>query len=169
MEACCFSEWRAGWRFSGITLEPLTMNDASVGPINAIDDRPTILLADDNQRILDTVSRLLRLRFRVVGAVNDGQMAVEAASRLMPDLVVLDITMPGLDGIQAARDIKRVSCHTKILFLTGHESVEYVSAALDLDAQGCVFKSRMYSDLIMAIEQALTGRVFISSSHTSGT
>jgi DNA-binding NarL/FixJ family response regulator len=60
--------------------------------------------------------------------------------------------------IQAAQDIKRVSCNTRVLFLTGHEGDEYVSAALDLDAQGCVFKFRMYSGLIVAIEQASLAR-----------
>ena len=133
--------------------------------MDTIDERPTILLADDSQRILETVSRLLNSRFKIVAAVNDGERAVEAANRLMPDLAILDITMPGLDGFQAARNIKRVSCKTRILFLTGHESDEYVSAAVGSDTQGCVFKSRMYSDLIVAIEQALAGQVFISVSH----
>ena len=134
-----------------------------------VDQRPTVLLADDNQRILDTVSRLISSRFRVVAAVKDGQTAVEAASHLMPDLAVLDITMPGIDGFQAARSIKRVSRKTRILFLTAHESNEYVSAAIESHAQGCIFKTRIYSDLIAAIEQALAGQVFISSSHVRKT
>ncbi len=128
--------------------------------MDMIDVRPTILLADDSQRILDIVSRLLSARFRVVAAVNDGQIAVEAASRLTPDLAVLDITMPGRDGIQAAREIKQVSSNTRIIFLTGHEDDEYISAAFALGIQGCVFKSRMYLDLVEAIDQALSGKIF---------
>jgi DNA-binding NarL/FixJ family response regulator len=132
--------------------------------MDTVDERPTVLLADDSQRILETVSKLLNSKFKIVAAVNDGERAVEAASRLRPDLAILDITMPGLDGFQAARNIKRVSCKTKILFLTGHESDEYVSAAAESDTQGCVFKSRMYSDLIVAVGQALAGQIFIAAS-----
>jgi len=124
--------------------------------------KPRILLADDHAAILDKVAALLAPEFDVVAAVGDGLLALEAAARFCPELVVLDIAMPGLDGIHAARELRRNGCDAKIVFLTVQEDEDYVSAALDAGALGYVLKSRMQSDLILAIRQALAGEVFIS-------
>jgi len=121
----------------------------------------SVLLADDHVRILASAKELLCTRYRVVAAVTDGRSALEAAEKLHPDLVILDITMPELDGISTARELRRSGSNAKILFLTVHEDQANIDAARSC-GNGYVLKSRMYSDLRQAIEEALTGRFFVS-------
>ena len=120
-----------------------------------------VLLADDHVRVLASVEELLRTDFRIVAAVTDGGSALEAAKELNPDLVVLDITMPGLDGLHAAQELRRLGSTAKILFLTVHEDEGYIAAARTY-GDGYVLKSRMRSDLRHAIDEALAGRFFVS-------
>lgn len=124
--------------------------------------RPRIILADDHAAMLARVTTLVGSEFDVVATVGDGSLALEAAARLHPELLVLDIAMPGLDGIHTARELRRNGCTAKIVFLTVQEDEDYISAALEAGAHGYVLKSRMQSDLIPAIRQALAGQVFIS-------
>jgi DNA-binding NarL/FixJ family response regulator len=126
--------------------------------------KPRILVADDNQAMLETVVSLLAPDFEVVGAVNDGGTALEAAVRLQPEVAVLDISMPVLNGIEAAERIKENGkCPTRIVFLTANSDPEMVEAALATGALGYVFKLRLDFDLIPAIRLALAGRRLVSA------
>ena len=124
--------------------------------------RPRILLADDHLGMLVNASNILQNRFEIVGAVTDGRAAVNAACELKPDLVVMDIAMPELDGLDAAKELRRRGSAAKVVFLTVQEDEEHVTAALDSGGLAYVLKSRMYSDLSDAISAALAGGIFIS-------
>jgi DNA-binding NarL/FixJ family response regulator len=125
-------------------------------------NRPRILLADDHPGVLEHASRILASDYEVVGTVADGRSAVDAAFRLQPDLVVLDIMMPELDGFHAARELRRRGSTAKVVFLTIQQGEEYVNAAMESGGVAYVLKSKMYSDLIQAIGQALAGSIFVS-------
>ena len=125
----------------------------------------TILLADDHTDFLSSAVALVRPHFEVVAAVGDGRAAVEAASRLNPELVVLDIAMPKLNGIEAAGELKRLGVSAKVVFLSMHEDEDYVSAAFSAGALGYVFKSRLHTDLLRALHLAATGQKFLSPPH----
>lgn len=124
--------------------------------------RPRILLADDHPGVLEHASRILAVDYEVVGKVSDGRAAVDAAFQLQPDLVVLDIMMPQLDGFHAARELRERGSSAKVVFLTIQQDADYVSAAMESGGVAYVLKSRMHSDLLRAISQALAGSVFIS-------
>jgi DNA-binding NarL/FixJ family response regulator len=121
-----------------------------------------IVLADDNGTLLAELCRELEEEFDVVGTANNGQDAVDAVLRLNPDVVVLDISMPILNGIQAASLIRDRQPRSKILFLTIHESDEYISAAFSAGATGYVTKRRIGCDLVRAIQEVSQGSVFVS-------
>lgn len=121
-----------------------------------------ILLADDHAPIIERVKLLLEPGFDVVGSVNNGADLVLEAARLQPDLIVLDISMPGMTGIQAAQELREAGSKAKLVFLTIHERVEFVRACLAEGALGYVVKSRLAVDLLPAIHEALAGRRFIS-------
>jgi DNA-binding NarL/FixJ family response regulator len=125
--------------------------------------RPRILLADDHAGILKNASILLESDFDVVGAVSDGRAAVDAVFKLRPDLVVLDIMMPEMDGLRAAKEMRRRGSEAKVIFLSVQEDEEYVAAALESGGLAYVLKSRMYPDLVEAIGQVLAGGMFVSS------
>jgi len=126
--------------------------------------RPRILLADDHPGVLEHASRLLAEDYEVIATVGDGRAAVDATFRLQPDLVVLDIIMPELDGFHAARELRRRGSSAKVVFLTIQRDEEYLSQAMESGGAAYVLKSRMYSDLIRAISQVLAGNVFVSES-----
>jgi DNA-binding NarL/FixJ family response regulator len=126
-------------------------------------DRVRILLADDNEAFLAVATRLLEPEFEVVKTVGDGEALIEEAARLQPEALVLDISMPGMTGIEAARHLRAVGCSAKIVFLTVHGDPDYVRAALKAGAQGYVVKCSLVSDLFFAIREALAGRSFVSS------
>jgi DNA-binding NarL/FixJ family response regulator len=113
--------------------------------------------------MLDAVSNLLSDDFRVVAAVTDGRQAIEAVRRLDPDVAVLDITMPELDGFRTAQALKKAGARSKVVFLTLHDADEYVEAALRSGGNGYVLKSRMEADLLSALGHALAGRNFLPS------
>jgi DNA-binding NarL/FixJ family response regulator len=123
-----------------------------------------ILLADDQQEMRETVARLLEDEFDVIAAVADGERAIEAAVRLAPDLLVLDISMPVLNGIEAAACLKDSGSRAKVIFLTVNEDPDIAGAALSVGARGYVLKERLATDLIPAIRQVLHDRIFISPS-----
>ena len=126
--------------------------------------RPRVLLADDHKEVCDIVVRLLTPEFEVVGVVQDGRQLLSAESDVLPDVCVIDISMPGMCGIEAARMLKARGSKAEIVFLTVHDDPDFVRAALELGALGYVMKSRIASDLATAIRAALIGGSFISPS-----
>ena len=125
--------------------------------------RTRILLAEDHDKMRDRVKRLLERDFEVVDSVENGLALLEAASRLKPDVCVLDISMPFLNGIETATRLRQSGSTAKIVFLTIHEDVDFVQAAMETGASGFVIKRRMVSELRRAIKEALAGRIFVSS------
>src|SRR5262245_36451808 len=121
-----------------------------------------VVLADDNDDFLGAITGLLDPEFEVVATVSDGQALVEEAARLDPDLILLDISMPVLNGIEAARQLRTAGSQVKIIFLTVHEDADYVRSALRAGAQGYVVKSRLATDLSLALNEVLRGRSFVS-------
>ena len=122
-----------------------------------------ILLVDDNRQVLNYVREFLSHGdYKVVGAVTDGQVALEAAARLLPDVIVLDISMPVLDGIEVARRLRKNQPRIKIIFLTVDMDPDTCLAALQTGACGYVLKPRLATDLIPAIELAKNGGRFVS-------
>jgi DNA-binding NarL/FixJ family response regulator len=125
--------------------------------------RPRVLLADDYIPFLESVSRLLAAAFDVVAIAGDGRQALDLARRLRPDVVVLDISMPDLNGFQTLEQLRRDGPETRVVFLTMHGDDELVVAAINAGAHGYVLKSRIHLDLISAIDHALAGRLFVPS------
>lgn len=121
-----------------------------------------ILLADDHRGVRDFVEALLDPTFEVVGSVENGEALLEAASRLQPDVIITDISMPILSGIEAAQMLKKSGSTAKLLFLTVHSDSEFVRACLDAGASGYVVKPRMDSDLMRAVREVLANRIFLS-------
>jgi DNA-binding NarL/FixJ family response regulator len=121
-----------------------------------------VLLADDLTPVLSAVAHLLEKSFDVVGMVTDGQAALDSALALKPDLVVLDISMPGMSGIEVARELRRRDDKTKIVFLTVHEDSDILATCLAAGGLGYVAKMLMETDLIPAMKEALADRVFVS-------
>lgn len=125
--------------------------------------RPRILLADDHAAALEGMSAALAPHYEIAGAVADGRALVEAALRLKPDLIIADITMPHLSGIDAARQIKKSLPGIKLLFVTMHPSPAYMSAAFEAGATGYVLKSGAREELLEAAQGVLSGRIYVSS------
>jgi len=121
-----------------------------------------VLIADDLEAVLEAVVALLQDSFNVVGTACNGQTALAAILKLEPDLAVLDISMPGMTGIEVARELRCLGNKTRIVFLTVHEDSDIIATCLSVGAQGYVLKAVMDSDLISAMNDALAGRVFVS-------
>jgi len=121
-----------------------------------------ILLADDHRYLLEVIRDLLEPTFSVVGCVEDGESLVEAASKLQPNVIVTDISMPKLNGMDAANRLRESGSSSKIVFLTVHAEPDFVEAALKTGALAYVSKFRINSDLLVAIDEALAGRIFVS-------
>ena len=125
-------------------------------------DRIRVLLADDNKEILDRVTTLLAAGCDVIGAVRDGRQALEAAQDLKPNILVLDISMPVMNGIETAHRLKEAGAKARIIFLTVHDDPDFAKEALETGALGYVLKTRMASDLMAAINEVHAGRTFVS-------
>jgi len=110
-----------------------------------------------------SVSKMLAADFDVVGVATDGQAALESARQAEPDLIVMDVAMPRLDGFQAVRALRRTPSQAKVVFLSMHESDEYIVEAFECGGQGFVLKTRVQADLASAIDQVLAGRLFVPS------
>ena len=126
--------------------------------------RARILLADDHSLTLEGIRTVLEPHHEIVGTAADGRALLEAALRLKPELIVLDITMPLLNGIDAAVQIKKSLPETKLLFVTMHVNPAYLEAALDAGGTGYVLKSAMNEDLLDAVQSVLGGCIYISPS-----
>src|SRR5688572_4335175 len=122
-----------------------------------------VLLADDNDTVLQSVQRILEAEFEVVGVVKDGQSLVATAQKLKPDVMIVDVFMPGMNGIEAARQLKKRHVKGSIIFLTVHQDLAIADEARAMGAMGYVLKSSADRDLIPAIQEALAGRFFLSS------
>jgi DNA-binding NarL/FixJ family response regulator len=122
-----------------------------------------VVLADDHQQMIAIVRQTLGEEFEVVGAVEDGKQAVNAVLTLNPDALVIDISMPVLNGLQAAKRLQTAYSRAKIIFLTVYEGRDFVDAAFCAGASGYVNKGRLSTDLIPAIDEAMLGRTFISA------
>jgi DNA-binding NarL/FixJ family response regulator len=127
--------------------------------------RPRVFLADDHSQLLEAETHLLRPHFDIVGTAMDGDELVSAALRLNPDVIIVDITMPVLNGIEAVQKLVLSGSTSKFIFLTIHSSQEFIKACVDAGARGFVSKSKMKADLIPAIYAVLADRSYISSSH----
>jgi len=124
---------------------------------------PALVLADDNPAMLTTLVEMLQSRYRVAAALPNGKSVLDQIAMLSPDLVILDISLGDLTGFEVARRLKDRGCTAKIIFLTVHEDVDFVSAALDMGASGYVFKSRVTEDLTKAIDIVFNGGQFTST------
>ena len=122
-----------------------------------------ILMADDNPGFLSTVRELLGNQFTTAASVETGEAVLREAPLVNPDVILLDISIGDLDGLEVARRLRDTGCHAKIIMLSIHEGLEFVRAALAAGASGYVFKSRVGSDLIRAIDASCMGKLFVSS------
>ena len=125
-------------------------------------NRTRVVLADDHPLVLARIEQLLTPEFDVVGTAADGQSAVETTTSLGPDILILDISMPVLSGIQAATRVAATDSRTHVIFLTIHEDADMLAQCMATKAIGYVIKSQMASDLVPAINAALAGHSFIS-------
>lgn len=124
---------------------------------------PRVLLVDDNAEMLDAAAAVLSTGFEVVGTVRDGETALDAADHLRPDVIVLDISMPGMGGLEVASRLKARGSTAAVVFLTVHEDEEVVRAARTAGGTGYVLKPRLASELPKATFEASEGRSFIST------
>ena len=124
--------------------------------------RPRVLLADDHRVVAEGLKRLLADDFELVGIVEDGRALVAAAKKLQPDVIVADIAMPQLNGIDAMAQLKKDNAHIKVVFLTMHQDPAYARRALEAGAAGFVVKHSAPAELVMAIHAALKGQTFIT-------
>ena len=123
---------------------------------------PTILLADDHEVCRDGLRQILEPEFKVVASVGDGRRMVSESLKLRPDIIVAGITLPLLNGIEAARRIKKKNSRTKILFLTMHVDTVYATAAMRAGASAYVLKKSGASEILKAIRTVLSGFSYIS-------
>ena len=124
--------------------------------------KPRVLLADDHKIVLEGLKSLLGDEFEVVGSVENGRALVQQAAALHPDVIVADISMPQLNGIEAARQVKKIDKNIKIVFLTMHPDATYAANAFEAGASGFVLKHAAPSELITAIREAIKGRTYVT-------
>jgi DNA-binding NarL/FixJ family response regulator len=121
-----------------------------------------VLLADDQPMICEAVAKLLKPTYEIVASVADGQALIQAAIRMNPDVIVTDVSMPVLDGIEAANKLRDSGSASRIIFLTIHQDLEFIKACFAAGALAYVSKPRMSADLLSAIQEALVGHSFVS-------
>ncbi|MCP4398218.1 MAG: response regulator transcription factor [bacterium] len=121
-----------------------------------------VLLADDHKIVLDGLRSLLEDEFELVGTVEDGRALVTETARLRPDVIVVDISMPLLNGIEAVRQIKENDPSVKVVFLTMHPDVVYATRAFEAGASGYVLKHSASTELVTAIREAGKGRTYVT-------
>lgn len=138
-----------------VSTVPGFPNDLRMKPIRTF-------LADDHPDVLEKLASLLGQPYDIVGLASDGQTVIDGVQRLGPELLVLDISMPGMSGIEAVEKLKKSSFDPVVVFLTVHADSDFLRAALTAGAFGYVLKARLATDLLPAIEAALAGQIFIS-------
>ena len=125
--------------------------------------RSRILIADDHLLVAELCKRLLDPEFEVVGVVSDGHALVSTARQLKPDVVVLDVAMPVLNGLDAGRQVKEILPLVKLVYLTMNADVEVAAEAFRLGAQGYLLKTGAASELVLAVRDVLRGKPYIAS------
>jgi DNA-binding NarL/FixJ family response regulator len=125
-------------------------------------ERVRVLIADDHKELLERVAAILAREFTVVGAVTDGAQLVAAQATLKPDVMIVDLCMPRMNGLEAATHIRRAGSQAPIVILTAYSEPEGVEAAVAAGALGYVIKDSLGHDLLPAIRAALAGRPFVS-------
>jgi len=138
-------------------------------PVNIEGSSIRVLVVDDYEPFRRFVCSTLRKRpaLRIVGEASDGVAAIQQAEALNPDLILLDVGLPRLNGLQAAREIRKLFPDSKIIFVTQESSPDVVQEALSLGARGYVAKTRTASDLLAAVDAVLEGRRFVGSGLTT--
>ncbi len=124
--------------------------------------RPRVLLADDHTMILAGLRSLLESDFDLVGTAEDGRALLDAAVQLKPDVIMMDISMPLLNGIEAARQLKKTVPQSRIIFLTMHADVGYVKEAFKAGASGYLIKRSAATELVTAINEVMKGRTYVT-------
>jgi len=125
-------------------------------------NRARVLLADDHRLVAEGLKKILIAEFDLVGVVEDGRELIAAMKTLRPDVIVSDITMPNLNGIEALEELKKIDPGVRVIFLTMHRDVIYARRALEAGAYGFVLKHSAPEELIMGVRAALEGRIFIT-------
>jgi DNA-binding NarL/FixJ family response regulator len=125
--------------------------------------KPTVIVAEDSRIYLERIAKLVAKDFEILAVTTDGNRGLAATMRSSPDVVLLDIALPGISGIEIAREIRRSGQKSKIVFVTVHEGADFMQGAVQAGADGYVFKSRLDTDLLRALDEVLAGRVFLSS------
>jgi DNA-binding NarL/FixJ family response regulator len=131
-------------------------------------NRPRILLADDHQMLLDALRRLLEPRCEIVGIACNGRALIDLAASVRPEVIVLDIAMPGLNGMDACAQLRRTMPDMRLVFLTANEDPDVAAEAISLGASGFLLKSSASAELFIAIEQVLAGKTYITPLVTKG-
>ncbi|MCU0990423.1 MAG: response regulator transcription factor [Xanthomonadales bacterium] len=122
----------------------------------------TVLLADDHRIVAEGLKRLLEPEFELIGVVEDGRALLAAARELQPDVIVSDISMPELNGVEALEELKKLIPEVRVVFLTMHHNVAYARQAMAAGALGYVLKHSAAEELILAVRAAAAGRTFVS-------
>ena len=126
--------------------------------------KPRVLLADDHRIVIEGLRSILETEFDLVGAVGDGRALLAAAAKLEPDVIIVDVSMPLLNGIEAARQIIKLRPDARIIFLTMHADTTYAARALETGASGYVLKHSAPAELVTAIRKVLSGGVYVTPS-----
>ena len=132
--------------------------------LNVIMKRPTVLLADDHAIVAEGLRRVLETNYEVIGVVSNGRSLLTAAQQLQPDVIVVDVSMPLLNGIEAARRIHKTSQNVKIAFLSMHTDIAYVTEAFRAGASAYISKVSAPAEILTAVGYALQGKTYLSRS-----
>jgi DNA-binding NarL/FixJ family response regulator len=134
--------------------------DTSVKEIKM--NKVRVLLADDHKIVAEGLRGLLEPEYELVGIAEDGHELIDKAKELQPDVIIADITMPSLNGIEAIGQLKKAGSEAKVIFLTMHHDVMYASRAFEAGASGFVLKHSAPDELLTAIREALKGRTYVT-------
>lgn len=138
------------------------MIDNTEHPVTVSSSRPRVVLGDDHGLIVEGLRSLLQKDFDIVGIATNGQELIAEADRSQPDAILLDVTMPVLNGMEAARQIRNRNATVKLLFVTQKSDREYVQAALRLGASGYILKQSVVAEVQTALREVLAGRYYVS-------
>lgn len=124
--------------------------------------RPTLLLADDHRIVAEGLRSMLETEYELVKIVEDGQALVESAKQVEPDVIIADISMPVMNGLEAMHELRKQGCKSKVVFLTMHKDVTYANRALQAGASGYLLKHSASTELQTAIRDVLSGKTFVT-------
>ncbi len=126
--------------------------------------KPRVILAEDHVMVSEGLIKLLETDFTIVGSVTDGRALIQAVKAHTPDIAVIDIALPLLNGLEAARQIKKCEPHTKLIFLTMHAEEQYVKEAFQAGGSGYILKQSASTELLFAMNEVFRGRTYVSPS-----